>query len=386
MLRPQRVAYAQITGREFTEDVMLLHWCDAPLCAHADVDAAMSHVREGTGRDNMLGRSQRVRYAGPPTRWTNAASPESNAHSAPATRAPCCSSTAGIVNGWPPASTRTNRHCSGARSAQGPRPCTRVSSNTYDREMDWWSELFAEISAPAWTAGLVQAFIGAGAAFGAAVVILRVQLRHDRELAREQRTEDLALTEAQRKADRADMLGRRVIESGEALQHLNYVQLLELLRKPRKESWRTAQFFPGLNEAHTLHDEIKLVFPKAVADAFWDVWIARLWRWELFRARLEQFRTEFAELPDDVFGQAYDSAFDAQMAPDTNILVLIGASWVRWNGVGDPAGPDILAQENFRALHPSAGDRGERWRQEEVASFRKTFLDRVEKITQRRSR
>lgn len=67
VVRPQRVAYAQITGRELTEDVMLLHWCDVPLCVHADVDAAVSHVREGTGRDNMLDRSLRGRYAGPST-------------------------------------------------------------------------------------------------------------------------------------------------------------------------------------------------------------------------------------------------------------------------------------------------------------------------------
>ncbi|WP_258060781.1 hypothetical protein [Rathayibacter rathayi] len=67
VLRPQRVAYALITGRELTEDVMLLHWCDVPLCVHADADPAISHVREGTNRDNMLDRSHRGRYAGPST-------------------------------------------------------------------------------------------------------------------------------------------------------------------------------------------------------------------------------------------------------------------------------------------------------------------------------
>ncbi|WP_068211257.1 hypothetical protein [Rathayibacter tanaceti] len=34
---------------------------------HADVDSAVSHLREGTGRDNMLDRSRRGRYAGPST-------------------------------------------------------------------------------------------------------------------------------------------------------------------------------------------------------------------------------------------------------------------------------------------------------------------------------
>ncbi|NQX29861.1 hypothetical protein HQQ81_21140 [Microbacteriaceae bacterium VKM Ac-2854] len=67
VLRPQRVAYELITGRPLTEEVMLLHWCDVPLCVHATVDAATSHVREGTNRDNMLDRSQRGRYAGPST-------------------------------------------------------------------------------------------------------------------------------------------------------------------------------------------------------------------------------------------------------------------------------------------------------------------------------
>ncbi|KQQ18765.1 hypothetical protein ASF48_17765 [Rathayibacter sp. Leaf299] len=71
VLRPQRYAFEQITGLVLERDVMLLHWCDVPLCVHADVDSATSHLREGDARANMIDRTQRGRYAGPTTTLTS---------------------------------------------------------------------------------------------------------------------------------------------------------------------------------------------------------------------------------------------------------------------------------------------------------------------------
>ncbi|PPF28031.1 hypothetical protein C5C18_11835 [Rathayibacter tritici] len=67
VLRPQRYAFEQITGRVLERSVMVLHWCDVPLCVHAEVVEATSHLREGDARGNMIDRSQRGRYAGPTT-------------------------------------------------------------------------------------------------------------------------------------------------------------------------------------------------------------------------------------------------------------------------------------------------------------------------------
>jgi hypothetical protein len=47
---------------------MVLHRCDVPLCVHADPDPALSHLRAGTGRDNMDDRIRRHR-TGTDTAW-----------------------------------------------------------------------------------------------------------------------------------------------------------------------------------------------------------------------------------------------------------------------------------------------------------------------------
>ena len=69
VVRPQRYAYQLATGTELTPNVLLLHSCDVPTCVHADLDPHVSHVREGTARDNMLDRTQRNRHANQWSSW-----------------------------------------------------------------------------------------------------------------------------------------------------------------------------------------------------------------------------------------------------------------------------------------------------------------------------
>jgi len=69
VVRPQRFAYELVTERVLTPDVMLLHSCDVPTCVHAEVDPHVSHVREGSARDNMLDRTQRNRHANQWSSW-----------------------------------------------------------------------------------------------------------------------------------------------------------------------------------------------------------------------------------------------------------------------------------------------------------------------------
>jgi hypothetical protein len=68
-VRPQRYAYELVTGQDLTNDVMVLHSCDVPTCVHADVDPLVSHLREGSGRDNMLDRTQRNRHTNQWSSW-----------------------------------------------------------------------------------------------------------------------------------------------------------------------------------------------------------------------------------------------------------------------------------------------------------------------------
>jgi hypothetical protein len=68
VVRAQRYAYTAVTGRAVPEGLMVLHRCDVPLCVHADPDPALSHLRAGTGRDNMDDRTRRHR-TGTDTFW-----------------------------------------------------------------------------------------------------------------------------------------------------------------------------------------------------------------------------------------------------------------------------------------------------------------------------
>jgi len=60
-LRPRRYASELATGVALTPAVMVRHSWDLLTCVHADVDPLVSYVREGTGRDNRLDRTQRNR-------------------------------------------------------------------------------------------------------------------------------------------------------------------------------------------------------------------------------------------------------------------------------------------------------------------------------------
>ncbi|WP_237280554.1 hypothetical protein [Subtercola vilae] len=68
-VRPQRYSYELLTGLALPRDVLLLHDCDIPLCVHADIDLARSHVWEGDHRKNMLDREQKGRTVNGATAW-----------------------------------------------------------------------------------------------------------------------------------------------------------------------------------------------------------------------------------------------------------------------------------------------------------------------------
>jgi hypothetical protein len=69
VVRPQRYAYELATGKSIPSEVMVLHSCDVPTCVHVDTDPLLSHVREGSSRDNMLDRTQRNRHANQWSAW-----------------------------------------------------------------------------------------------------------------------------------------------------------------------------------------------------------------------------------------------------------------------------------------------------------------------------
>ncbi|MGW9159662.1 hypothetical protein [Microbacterium sp. NPDC055665] len=60
MVRPQRILFEHITGRELDPDTVLLHACDVPICVHVTTDA-QSHLFEGDHAMNMRDREQKGR-------------------------------------------------------------------------------------------------------------------------------------------------------------------------------------------------------------------------------------------------------------------------------------------------------------------------------------
>jgi len=234
----------------------------------------------------------------------------------------------------------------------------------------WWGQFGAQVASPEWAANALQTLVGAGAAFGVAIVVLRKQLDHDRGLARKQRQEDLALAVAQRHAEAAAILGRRAISSAQALDYFDDSALVQCVRTRDIYEWITDDVMPGLEDARGLHTEISLVFGEGMASPFWKVWTLRLHQWGIFRGALLRLdRTqEMGPTNSPNFEHAFFNAVDKRMVKTSAILTDIGTSWVRWDGTGDfPAGGEFLRQRNFEAW-PGRRER-EAWTETERSMF-----------------
>lgn len=214
----------------------------------------------------------------------------------------------------------------------------------------WWGQFGAQVASPEWAANALQTLVGAGVAFGVAIVVLRKQLDHDRGLARKQRQEDLALAVAQRHAETAAILGRRAISGAHALDNFDDHGLVHCLRTRDTGTWITDDVMPGLDDARDLSQELTLVFDFEMASPFWTVWMLRLHQWQLFRETLLTLdRTqEMGRTNSQNFESAFYRAVMSRMGQSSSILKDIGKSWVRWDGTGNfPAGAAHLEQRNF---------------------------------------
>lgn len=216
---------------------------------------------------------------------------------------------------------------------------------------EWWGRVVDEIASPEWAASAIQTLVGAGLAFGVAIVVLRRQLRHDRGLARLQRIEDVKLAVAQRHAEAAGMIGRRAIDGAEALNTFDDHALVECVRTRDVWTWITADIMPGLDDASAISRELKLLFADGgQTSPFWNVWIKRLHEWRMLRATLLRLdRTqELGPTDSPTFENAMFNAVDRRMVKTSVILQRIGESWVRWDGTDDlPSGAEILERYRF---------------------------------------
>lgn len=216
--------------------------------------------------------------------------------------------------------------------------------------MQWWERFANQVFSPEWAADVLQTVAGAGLALAVAVLVLRKQLKHDRNLAREQRNEDLKLAVAQRHAEAAGMLGRRLILGATALRDLDDLGLIECVRNRDVGSWITDQVMPGLEDAHALNTEVSLVFDPREAKPFWSVWMKRLHEWSVFRSALLHLDSSQSLGPTntEAFEHAFCSAVDERMTKTTAVLMEIGKSWVRWDGTGSfPSGTDVLGRHSL---------------------------------------
>ncbi|MBP3977013.1 hypothetical protein [Microbacterium sp. BLY] len=60
MVRPQRLLFEHVTGRELTRDVELLHTCDVPICVRVTADADTHLLADDHGA-NMRDRERKGR-------------------------------------------------------------------------------------------------------------------------------------------------------------------------------------------------------------------------------------------------------------------------------------------------------------------------------------
>lgn len=225
--------------------------------------------------------------------------------------------------------------------------------NLYARTVnaEWWGRVFDEITSPEWVASAIQTLAGAGLALVVAIFVLRRQLRHDRDLARLQRLEDVKLAVAQRHAEVAGVIGRRAIDGAEALNTFDDHALVECLRTRDVWPWITDDIMPGLDDASAISRELTLLFAGGgQIHPFWNVWVRRLHEWHMLRATLLRLdRTqELGPTDSPSFEHAMYNAVDRRMIKTSVILRRVGESWVRWNGTdGLPDGTEILERHSF---------------------------------------
>ncbi|MDQ0895784.1 hypothetical protein [Agromyces ramosus] len=194
----------------------------------------------------------------------------------------------------------------------------------------WWNSFLCILTSPATAVDLVVVAISAGVAAAIAVVVLRRQLRHDREILDEQMKHEQAITRASLRRPYIEQLANALIDFGTATGSLRTSEI-------GSELWN-GKDAPGSKELFTtwLRLESFVQFEdSAVVD---DIWrdVMHRWNWSAKWTR-ELIADDTTERTLAAAGTAADSVY----TPAHARAVGVGAALLKWDGVAplDLSGP-----------------------------------------------
>jgi hypothetical protein len=185
----------------------------------------------------------------------------------------------------------------------------------------WWSELLSELADPAWAANTLAAFVGAALAFGGALLLVRIQLRSDHRLAREQIDAMAADRRAERRSDAATELGLELIECSVALDDYTATEYVDRVRESEYDDDA-----PGADGLYKAMQRAESVLD--LDDTPWALWRDLGIAWEASRATVRARRSKSVE-DGDLFLACAD-----EMSAVHEGMARFGRALVRWDGVG----------------------------------------------------
>jgi hypothetical protein len=199
-----------------------------------------------------------------------------------------------------------------------------------DQLVDWWSDVLGEVGKPEWTAGLLQATLGAAIAFLGALLLFRHQLSHDRALANRQIAAERQSRMADRRAAAADALGRSMLE---AVSHLDGLRSDEIGAAFAAD--------PRPAEAHLIYEARNVA--SLVLDL--DETVLELWRewlqtWSSCQARARLLGTGGASRQQ--VQTAMGAAVEVILHPVRMRVRTVALALIRWDGEGVVPGSDVL--------------------------------------------
>ncbi|NYF18546.1 hypothetical protein HDC37_003411 [Microbacterium sp. AK009] len=202
----------------------------------------------------------------------------------------------------------------------------------------WWDRFVSELLGPAAAAELVITTFGTALALVGAVVLFRRQLRHDRELLREQLTADRRSRIADVRAAAARSLGQSLFESTSAFDAMDDPALHAALSV--RGSYSTMkEAVPDADVVYDAHG--RAVRELDLDDSVLDLWRMRNKWWEAVRSLISDPR--IASLPLKDQQAILFATVDAQFSPLRGLTKSLGRRLLRWDGEGDP--PTLTPEE-----------------------------------------
>ncbi|TDQ02304.1 hypothetical protein AXZ95_0577 [Leifsonia sp. 115AMFTsu3.1] len=233
------------------------------------------------------------------------------------------------------------------------------------RNVNWWAQFWAALAAPGWWATMLQSLIGAGIALGAAVIVLRRQLRHDRAIARDQRLQDLEQAAADRSADRAEMIGRRIYDGLDAPMYTSDETLDIALRSDPLPGWR---------ELREVDRELGLVVANPfVVHPYFELLQTRELLW-LQAVQLIRALRESSDFERDSFAYPFEQALKRVLYPSEACLRRFASDLVVWDGHGDWPVPSEIHYNGQMVTCPP-GEGRSAWLEERKQLLRSTMFD-----------